>query len=55
MIHNREEIQKILHISVNKLKQFERDGMPVVNRGRPYLYDYDDVINWLKNRSNNNE
>ncbi len=47
----RKEMARELRVSQPTLDAQVRDGMPHIKIGKQYLFDYTDVITWLKSRS----
>lgn len=50
MIGSKELCEK-LGIHINTLYRYIEKGMPNVRLDKVYLFDYDEVINWLKERN----
>jgi hypothetical protein len=43
----REQLARVLDVSTATIRRWERDGLPVVRRGRLRLYDRQKVRRWL--------
>lgn len=50
MINSRELCQK-LGIHINTLYRYISKGMPHIKLDKDYLFDYEEVITWLKERN----
>lgn len=47
---NTEELALKLRVHTNSIYSWRKKGMPYIKAGRNMRYDYDDVVNWLKNK-----
>lgn len=50
MINSKELCEK-LSIHINTLYRYIEKGMPHIKLDKNYLFNYDEVVNWLKERS----
>lgn len=47
---NKKEIAGRLGISERTVSELQTEGLPIVKIGKRVLFDYEDVLDWLKNR-----
>lgn len=50
-----EALSRAIDLSAPTIAKLRGEGMPVIRTGAVYRYDLDDVIAWMKSRSNAND
>ena len=47
---NKEDIADRLGVSERMISELQTEGLPTVKIGRRVLFDFEDVLDWMKNR-----
>lgn len=50
-LQSREELAHLLGVTVRTVDELVRDGMPSIRVRRRRMFDYSDVMQWLRDRN----